>query len=288
VKKIAVMADIHSNSEALRTCIHEARKRNVDEFIFLGDYIGDMASPQRTLELLKQIEEQYPCTFIRGNKENYWIDHRRNSDEVWESGKSSTGMLAYNYSQLSNSDINFFEKLPISDIMHYDGYPDITICHGSPSKVNQSMRPDCDYIDELMDEIPTDLVLCGHFHIQMNYKRKGKQIINPGAVGVPLHSEGKTQFMILHGNQGVWSPEFISLHYDRERVIKDMELEKLDIKAPGWYKITKHLLMTGEISHVTVVQKVMDLYFRESGKYDLDQIPENIWNRVIEELFSCK
>jgi hypothetical protein len=32
----------------------------------------------------------------------------------------------------------------------------------------------------------------------------------------------------------------------------------------------------------------MDLYFRESGKYDLDQIPENIWNRVIEELFSCK
>jgi hypothetical protein len=46
--------------------------------------------------------------------------------------------------------------------------------------------------------------------------------------------------------------------------------------------------MTGEISHATVVRKVMDLYFRESGKYDLYQIPENIWNRVIEELFSCK
>lgn len=122
----------------------------------------------------------------------------------------------------------------------------------------------------------------------MNYKRKGKQIINPGAVGVPLHSAGKTQFMILHGNQGIWNPEFISLHYDRERVIKDMKLEKLDIRAPGWYKTTKYLLMTGEISHATVVRKVMDLYFRESGKCDLYQIPENMWNRVIEELFSCK
>lgn len=152
------MADIHSNSEALKTCIHESRNRAVDEFIFLGDYIGDMAFSQRTLELLKQIEEQYPCTFIRGNKENYWINHRRNSDEVWESGKTPTGMLAYNYSQLLNSDINFFEKLPISDIMHYDGYPDVAICHGSPSKVNQSMRPDYDYIDELMDEIR--LILC--------------------------------------------------------------------------------------------------------------------------------
>jgi predicted phosphodiesterase len=38
VRKIAVIADIHSNSEALKKCIHEARKRKVDEFIFLGAY----------------------------------------------------------------------------------------------------------------------------------------------------------------------------------------------------------------------------------------------------------
>lgn len=36
--KIAVMGDIHSNHVAFETCINHALDRNVDEFIFLGDY----------------------------------------------------------------------------------------------------------------------------------------------------------------------------------------------------------------------------------------------------------
>ncbi len=38
--KIAVMGDIHSNHIAFETCINHALERNVDEFIFLGDYIA--------------------------------------------------------------------------------------------------------------------------------------------------------------------------------------------------------------------------------------------------------
>lgn len=282
---IAVMADIHSNSEALKTCIQEAIKRNAQEFIFLGDYIGDMAFPQKTLELLKQIKEQYPCTFIRGNKEEYWINHRNNPGEIWESGKTSTGMLAYNFEQLTDSDIDFFESLPISKVVHYEGLPDFTVCHGSPKKVNQSMRIDYDYINDLMNEMPTDLVLCAHFHIQTNYMRKGRTIINPGAVGVPLHSNGASQFLILHGDRKKWEPEFISLVYDREKVMKEMEMEGLDIKAPGWYKMTKNLLMTGEESHAMVVRRAMKLYFEKTGKNELHQIPESIWNLAINESF---
>ena len=49
--KIAVMADIHSNIEAFKTCYEEAEKQGVTEYIFLGDYLGDMANPQETLSL---------------------------------------------------------------------------------------------------------------------------------------------------------------------------------------------------------------------------------------------
>ena len=77
--KIAVMADIHSNVEAFKTCIAEAERRGVTEYIFLGDYLGDMANPQETLKLMDEIKKNYPCTFIRGNKEDYWINHRKNS-----------------------------------------------------------------------------------------------------------------------------------------------------------------------------------------------------------------
>ena len=47
--KIAVMGDIHSNHIAFETCIKHALERNVDEFIFLGDYISDCSYPQLSL-----------------------------------------------------------------------------------------------------------------------------------------------------------------------------------------------------------------------------------------------
>jgi predicted phosphodiesterase len=74
--RIAVMADIHSNHIALETCFAEAQRRNAEIFIFLGDFLGDLAYPQKTLEYLDGIKKKYPCIFIRGNKEDYWINHK--------------------------------------------------------------------------------------------------------------------------------------------------------------------------------------------------------------------
>lgn len=107
--KIAVMADIHSNYGAFKVCVEDAINRGVEEFIFLGDYLGDMAQPQKTLQLLYNLMEKYPCTCIRGNKEEYWINHRSNKSQVWTSGNTSTGMLKYNYDRLSESDIDFLK-----------------------------------------------------------------------------------------------------------------------------------------------------------------------------------
>ena len=55
--RIAVLADIHSNHIALDTCVKEALARDAEEFIFLGDYIGELACPQKTMESLRQIKE---------------------------------------------------------------------------------------------------------------------------------------------------------------------------------------------------------------------------------------
>ncbi len=282
--EIAIMADIHSNYEAFLTCINETRKRGIENYIFLGDYLGDMAYPQKVLSLLKELQREYNCTFIRGNKEDYWINHRANPNEIWEYGHTGTGMLCYNYENLTDEDIDLFAQMPISKVMHYDGFSDFTVCHGSPFKVNQSMRPDYEYIDELTEKLSTKLTICGHFHIQTDYTRNGKRVLNPGAVGVPLHSFGKAQFMILSGREGLWETEFLSVSYKTERTIREMEEEELDKKAPGWYKITKHLLNTGENSHASVLARAAELYKQETGISAWQNIPEKYWSMAIAEL----
>ena len=71
--KIAVLADIHANYVALQKCVDYARERDVTRFIFLGDYVGDLAYPQKTMELIYKMKEQYECYFVKGNKEDYWL-----------------------------------------------------------------------------------------------------------------------------------------------------------------------------------------------------------------------
>ena len=284
--RIAVMADIHSNHIALETCFAEAQRRNAEEFVFLGDYLGELAYPQKTMEFLDEIKKQYPCTFIRGNKEDYWINHKNgmHGDWGWEAGRSGSGMLAYVYDRLTPEQIEDFEKLPPSMIMHYQGFPDFVICHGSPWKTNESMREDYEYIDELTKRLETELTICAHFHIQSQYIRNGKQVINPGVVGVPLRSNGQTQFMMLEGISGKWETEFITLQYDRERAIREMDEEKLSEQAPGWYRITKEVLRHGQDTHLSTLMKAQELYEQHTGINDWKNIPEEYWNMALEEM----
>ena len=188
------------------------------------------------------------------------------------------------YDRLTPEQIEDFEKLPPSMIMHYQGFPDFVICHGSPWKTNESMREDYEYIDELTKRLETELTICAHFHIQSQYIRNGKQVINPGAVGVPLRSNGQTQFMMLEGISGKWETEFITLQYDRERAIREMDEEKLSEQAPGWYRITKEVLRHGQDTHLSTLMKAQELYEQHTGINDWKNIPEEYWNMALEEM----
>ena len=283
--RTAVMADIHGNHIALETCVEMARKRGAEEFLFLGDYLGELAYPEKTLDLLDQIRKEFPCTFIRGNKEDYWIDRQKglNPDWIWEAGSSSTGILQYVYDRLDDSRIRWFEQMPVAKVMEYPGLPAFVICHGSPWKVNESMREDYSYIDELTRKLETELTVCGHFHIQSRYMRNGHTVINPGSVGIPLRSGGKAQFMMLSGFDGKWEEEFVTLSYDADRAVWEMEEEHLPEQAPGWYRITKQVILGGTVTHLTVLSRAAGLYRQDTGIQNWRNVPEKYWNLALDE-----
>ena len=47
-----------------------------------------------------------------------------------------------NHIALDERHIRWFEQMPISKIVNYPGLSAFVICHGSPWKVNESMRED--------------------------------------------------------------------------------------------------------------------------------------------------
>lgn len=285
---IAVLADIHGNYIALDKCIKYAEKRNIDTFLFLGDYVGELAYPEKAMDRLYAIKEKYNCIFIRGNKEEYWIDYRKNGNENWgwEDYNSTTGMLFYAYNHLSKKDIDFFEALPIKQRIEFEGHPPFLICHGSPYWVNEKMIPNSDRIFEIMESSETGLIICGHTHIQNKTIHNGKTTLNPGSVGMPLLSEGETQFLILHSHEKGWQEEFVSLEYEVDEVIEDMRKDNLMLHAPYWSYITERVLRNGRISNAQVLDKAMALCREDVGECVWPHIPERYWEQAVKELYT--
>lgn len=82
--KIAVLSDIHSNYPAFAACVDYALEKEINNFLFLGDYVSDCAYPQKTMNLLYELKKKYCCWFIRGNREEYLLNHRDFGNDGWK------------------------------------------------------------------------------------------------------------------------------------------------------------------------------------------------------------
>ncbi|WP_234121638.1 metallophosphoesterase family protein [Clostridium hydrogenum] len=281
---IAVLSDIHGNYVALTRCLEYAFSRNISTFLFLGDYIGELAYPEKTMQILYDLKEKYKCYFIKGNKEDYWLNYRADGEKGWKDKNSCSGSLLYAYNSLTARDFDFFAKLKLTQDISIGDMPAVTVCHGSPNKINEKMLPDDARTIEAMNSVKTSIILCGHSHVQRKIVYNNKCALNPGAVGIPLFSGGKTQFLILHGNDGIWSEEFISLEYDTNMVIRDMHEVKLHEHAPYWSLITENILHGGNISHGKVLSRAINLCMEETGSCVWPDIPERFWAQAVNEI----
>lgn len=285
---IAVMSDIHSNHVAFERCISYALERGIRTFFFLGDYVGDLAYPQKTLDILYHMRDEYKCFFVKGNREDYLLDYRDGGERGWKEEDSTTGCLFYIYHQMRERDMEFFRSLPpvlrLSSGDFSENIPPLTICHGSPQRVNEKLLPDAERTFEIMRGETNPLILCGHTHIQGKIAHGGRTVLNAGSIGIPLHSEAKSQFMILHGSAAGYEEEFISLSYDTKKAAQELSDSGLSQRAPSWCRVTVRLLQDGEISHGEVLARAMALCRQETGSCKWPEIPEKYWERAAEEM----
>lgn len=280
--KIAVLSDIHGNYIALEKCLQHAKEQAVDAYIFLGDYLGEFPYPQKTMKILYELKEHYPCTFIRGNKEDYWLNRRKNINCDWKHGNASIGAMKNNYENLTEEDFTFFSSLSIREHLSFGQAETILACHGTPRYNDKKILAGSESLSQAVTENAEKYILCGHSHIQDAIIELGKCVLNPGAVGVAMHTGGhKTQYMLLHLDGNDWRHKFVSLDYDIDTVIEEIHQSGLYHIAPYWCDITIHLMRTGEVAHGTVLAQAMKI---NEGKEPWYNIPEKDWEKALKSL----
>ena len=233
------------------------------------------------MRIIYDMKEKYICHFIRGNREDYMLNHRKNPDERW-TYSSASGSLRYTYENLTDKDFDFFESMDIKGIYQKEGYPAFRYCHGSLTASNELLLPENENTEKVMENLDVNLLIAGHTHIQDSIMYGNKKLIHPGSVGIPWYYDGKTQYAILHGTENGWEEDFFQLSYDVDLIVKEFETSGLAGKAHFWSKLNIHALETGDDYTSPCLQLAMKLCREAEGSVTWPDIDEIYWKEAAE------
>ena len=278
--KIAVLADIHGNDLALENCLKDAKERGVEKYWFLGDYLGEFPYPQKTMDIIYRHMAENDCIFIRGNKEDYWLDRKYNPKCEWIDGNKTVGAMKYCFDNIRQKDLDFFESLPISKTVEIPGMPAVLLCHGSAESNKQKLLPNDEKTRETVENYSEKYILCGHSHVQGVVMDSDKLVLNAGSVGVPLNSVESSKYLILESDGSHWKYEFVTLPMDVDKVEAEIRESELMEFAPFWSRSVINVLRTGKISQGTVLSRAMEIDEYQSPWF---LVPDECWEKALLE-----
>ena len=270
--RTAVLSDIHSNYYAFRTCCTDAIKHGADSFIFLGDYISDLAEPGRCMDLVYAIQAEYPTICLRGNREGYMLDCESGRSSFTRGSKS--GSLLFTYEHLRKKDLAFFRKLKISDTIEIDGIR-IEIAHAAMDNDRYYFDSSDGHTDIIFQQMRCDYLLTGHSHKQYILRNGSKTIINPGSVGIPQDGTRTPKYALLDIETGNISCQLREVPYDMTDTIRAQFASGLADYAKYWAIGILYDIITGE----EWVLRLLDAV-EKAG----DFTNEEIWRLVAIEL----
>ncbi|MFT6142207.1 MAG: putative phosphodiesterase [Myxococcota bacterium] len=242
-KRVALFGGTYNNWSALEHTVADAKKRGAEAVWFLGDAGGFGPSPNRTVDLLREL----PVRSIQGN----YDDSVGNSKEDCACGYTDPrdnhfAQISYDYTLANTSTEHraWLAALP-SQARIQVGAHRVLLCHGSPRQVNEflweSTTP-LGFVEWLCKTEQTDMIACTHTGIHWERRlQDGRGIINVGAIGRPAND----------GTQNVWyamledagdrvESTFIPVTYDVGQISGDMRREGLpeefiETLNTGWW-----------------------------------------------------
>lgn len=242
--KLAVLSDIHANYRALEAVLRDAAAAGAEAYLVLGDHVTDGPYPRRTLERLYALEREAPTFLLRGNREEYMLDHRAGKGGSWLPGTES-GSLHYTYSQLLPADLDRFAGW--SSVLPVDlgNGARLLAVHGSPENSRERLLPFDGATHRYLEACPYPALLCGHSHQAFLYPYQGTLLANPGSVGLSAMGSPEARYALMTYEAGYWQCSLRAVPYDVEALVEDIRQCGLDQSAAVWTRCVVATLRTG-------------------------------------------
>jgi predicted phosphodiesterase len=222
--KLAVIADIHGNLQALEAVLEDIAREGADEIVVNGDMVN--RGPNNVAVLERLLDKGYAITL--GNHEHLlclWADRDPSLPAAWFDDPFWEG-TAWPARQLVEAGLlAALRGLPMTHRIEIKGTPSLLISHGSPRHYREGYGKllSDEAIAEIVQNTPADIFIGSHTHRPMCRRWAEYRVYNTGAVGAPFNGDPRAQYLILTLEEGDWRAEFRAVDYDHAAALKAFE-----------------------------------------------------------------
>lgn len=226
--RFAVISDVHGNALALDAVLADIALQGVDATLCLGDHVSGPLDPIGTADRLMALDGP----MIRGNHDR-WMAQGRRDDRDLDPVDQFAGKL------LGADQHAWLAALPATAVFNGE----VFLCHGTPASDNapwvdgwyrerRATLPAEDAVAALAKGIDYPVMLCGHTHMARSVRlRDGRQIINPGSVGLQLvHGSPDARYAVIERRNGKWLTSLRVVEYDHHAAGQ----QAVDNGFPAW------------------------------------------------------
>lgn len=225
--RLAVIADIHGNADALRAVLADIGARGVDRVIVNGDVVNRGPDSVEALSLLLARDG---VSFTLGNHDDLLhLWHTRSdtlpgewfSDPFW-------GATDWSAAQLGRAGLlHTPQDWPLTLTISAPDLPDVLIAHGTPAHYRESLSERTDPVRVAELAGGAGVLVGSHIHRPAQATRGGVLVLNTGSVGAPANGDPRAQYLLLTATPGGWVPELRRVPYDRAGVLRRFETSGL-------------------------------------------------------------
>jgi predicted phosphodiesterase len=227
--RVALIADIHGNLAALEAALDAIHQERPDHAVCLGDVAATGPHPREVLARLRA----FGCPIVMGNADAELLDPPHAADQDDEFTANIRDISRWCADRLDAEDLAFIASFRATVGVELGSEMRLLCCHGSPRSFDDivsAATPD-EEIDEMMGGHEAEAYAGGHTHVRMLRAWRGREIVNPGSVGLAyrFHPDGSVrvpawaEFAFLsHSDEGMVNVDFRRVPYDQAATVRAM------------------------------------------------------------------
>lgn len=205
--------------QALEAVLDDIKKEKCEKIFCLGDLAMAGPEPAETIEFIKNLYEQGDFELIQGNTDLMIANSDVSIPLVKEKFPLMGNALENDAKIIRDNLKEFLKKLPEQKEHEIEGVK-VLLVHGSPRKNDENITPDLpiEKIEEMLEEVSADVVLCGHTHIPCGYQTNEKQtVVNVGSVGRPFTPNPQACYVVADFSNGSFGVTHKFIDYDKKK-----------------------------------------------------------------------